>query len=741
MSWFEEQIKNRKETDQLAFEESIRKMTGAVMGQRIARTLDKDRTGAGDAISEILEYYHVDVKNIQEQIRDTDDINETLENATRPFGIMRRKVTLTKTWYRDAAGAMIAIRKDDGSVVALIPNGWGGYKYFDRNTGRKVRLNRITARNLEPEAITFYRPFPLTKLKMGGLLKYIIHLISLGDIVTLILAMLVVTGVGLLVPWLNNMLFSDVLISGSIRMLVGIAIFMICVTISRMIFTSIQSMMSNRITLKLSFAVESATMMRVLSLPASFFRDYSAGELSNRASYVSSLCNQIVDMVLNTGLTSLFSLIYVTQISTYAPSLVVPSLLVTFATLVISIIHILVQIRVSRKAMLAGSKENGLTYQLISGIQKIKLSGAERRAFALWGTTFADAVKYTYSPPFFLKVSSVITLAISLLGTIFIYATAIRNEVSIAEYYAFNSAYGMVSSAFLAVAGIAAGIANIKPVMEMARPILEAQPEIAESREMVTHLSGKIELNNLTFQYEGSDRKILDDLSLTIRPGQYVAIVGKTGCGKSTLLRIMLGFDSPQKGTVYYDGKDIRKVDLRSLRRRIGTVLQNGKLFNGDIFSNITISAPWLNMDDAWEAAEIAGMAEDIRNMPMGMFTIISEGQGGISGGQRQRLLIARAVAPKPAVLMFDEATSALDNLTQKHVSEALDRMNCTRIVIAHRLSTIRQCDRIVMLENGKIVEDGTYEELLKQNGKFAEMVARQQLENESGTGEKHDTV
>ena len=735
MSWFEEQIRKRKEKDQEAFEESIRTMTGAVMGNRIARALDKDRTGAGDAVSEILTYYHVDVKNIQEQIQSTDDINETLENATRPFGIMRRKVKLTGSWYRDAAGAMIAVRKDDGSVVALIPNGWGGYKYFDRNTGKKVRLNRRTAQNLEPDAIAFYRPFPLTTLKMGGLLKYIIRLISVGDVVTLILTMLVVTGVGLLVPWLNNMLFSDVMVSGSIRMLVGIGIFMICVTISRLIFTSIQSMMSNRITLKLSFAVEAAAMMRILSLPASFFRDYSAGELSNRASYISSLCNQIVDMVLNTGLTSLFSLIYVAEISSYAPSLVVPSLLVTLATLVISIIHILVQIRVSRKAMLAGSKESGLTYQLITGIQKIKLSGAERRAFSRWGTTFANAVKYTYSPPFFLKISSVITLAISLLGTIFIYATAIRNGVSIAEYYAFNSAYGMVSSAFLAVAAIAAGIANIKPTMEMARPILEAEPEIAENKEMITRLSGKIEINNATFQYPGSDRKILDDLSLTIRPGQYVAIVGKTGCGKSTLLRIMLGFDTLQKGTVYYDGKDIRKIDLRSLRRRIGTVLQNGKLFSGDIFSNIVISAPWLTMEEAWEAAEIAGMAEDIRNMPMGMFTMISEGQGGISGGQRQRLLIARAVAPKPAVLMFDEATSALDNLTQKHVSEALDRMKCTRIVIAHRLSTIRQCDRIVMLENGKIVEDGTYEELLQQNGKFAEMVARQQLENETGTG------
>ena len=222
---------------------------------------------------------------------------------------------------------------------------------------------------------------------------------------------------------------------------------------------------------------------------------------------------------------------------------------------------------------------------------------------------------------------------------------------------------------------------------------------------------------------------VIDDLSLKIRPGQYVAIVGRTGCGKSTLLRLLLGFETPEKGAIYYDGRDLSALDLKSLRRRIGVVMQDGKLFQGDIFSNITVSAPWLTLDDAWEAAELAGIADDIRAMPMGMHTIISEGSGGISGGQRQRLMIARAIAPKPKILMFDEATSALDNITQKKVSQSLDRLKCTRIVIAHRLSTIRQCDRILVLEGGKIVEEGDYEGLLAKNGFFAELVARQRIE------------
>lgn len=287
----------------------------------------------------------------------------------------------------------------------------------------------------------------------------------------------------------------------------------------------------------------------------------------------------------------------------------------------------------------------------------------------------------------------------------------------------------MLSGALMSVASIALTAANIRPVLEMAKPIMNAEPEVSEGKQVITKISGGIELSHVSFRYEGNSPLVVDDLSLKIKAGQYIAIVGKTGCGKSTLLRLLLGFEKPQKGAVYYDGKDLETVDLRSLRKKIGVVTQDGKLFQGDIYSNIVISAPYLSADDAWRAAEIADIAEDIRRMPMGMHTIISEGSGGISGGQKQRLMIARAVAPQPKVLMFDEATSALDNITQKKVSEALDSLKCTRIVIAHRLSTIRQCDRIIVLDGGKIIEDGTYDELISKKGEFYEPVERQRLD------------
>ena len=726
MGWFDEQIRNRKEADQAVFEESFEQMANAVMGRRMSRALNDDRQITADAIGDILKYYHVASQEVPETIA---DMNEVLEYLLRPSGFMRRTVELEDGWYRDAVGAMLGTRRDDGSVVALIPMGINGYGFYDRKLGKTVRINRKNQKMIEREAIAFYKPFPLAKMTIASLIKYIIQQISVSDVVPLVIAMLAVTGIGLLTPWLNNYLFSYVIRSGSASVLVGTAIFMVSASLSVLLFSSVRSLLITRNGTKLNLSVEAATMIRILSLPPDFFKNYSAGELSNRAGYINGLCSQIANMFLTTGMASILSIAYVFQIFRYAPALVAPALIITLLTITLTVIQIVVQMRITRRHMEHASKEMGLSYQLISGIQKIKVSGAEKRAFAKWGRLYAEEAKLLYDPPIFLKISSVLTLAVSLIGTMVMYTLAIKTQVSVAEYYAFNSAYGMVNSAFMAFAGIATGLATIRPTLEMAKPIMEAEPEISFDKQVVTRLSGGIELNNVTFRYTDDMPPVLDDLSLKIRPGQYVAVVGKTGCGKSTLMRIMLGFETPQKGAVYYDGRDIKKIDLKSLRRRIGAVMQNGKLFTGDIFSNITISAPWLTLDDAWEAAEIAGMADDIRAMPMGMHTLISEGQGGISGGQRQRLFIARAVAPKPRILMFDEATSALDNITQKQVSEALDRMKCTRIVIAHRLSTIRQCDRIIVLDHGKIVEDGTYEELIEKDGFFAELVARQRLD------------
>ncbi|MBR3629425.1 MAG: ATP-binding cassette domain-containing protein [Oscillospiraceae bacterium] len=725
MGWFDDQIRQRKQSDNDLLADSLIRVAGAVTGERNAAALHNEQFAARNAIEEILKFFHIRNRELPDQIK---DIQTQLEYLLRPHGIMYRTVRLTPGWYRDAIQPMLVVRKADGALTALLPSGIKGYKFQDPETGKWRKMNKTSQLLFEEEALVFYKQFPMHALKVRDLAAYLAETLSPADLVLTGVAAAVTALIGLVIPHLNHMLFSGVIVTGSVQALAAAGIFLVCATISRLLIEVVRQMLVGRIQTKMDVSVQAAVMMRLLSLPADFFKRFSAGELAKRSQYIGMLCTMMTDTALSVGLTSLFSLIYVFQIAKYAPALTLPAILILFVMLLFSSLSAMLQIQISRRQLLFASKENGVSYALIAGVQKIRLSGSEKRAFSKWAAQYAKLAATLYNPPLFIKLNTVISTAITLAGNFILYAAAVQAQVEPADYVAFHTAYGLVSGAFLSLSGIALTAANIKPIMDMAGPIMEAEPEVSGEKQVITKISGGIELNNVTFRYVADGPAIVDNLSLKIRPGQYIAIVGKTGCGKSTLLRLLLGFEKPQNGAIYYDGKDLSKIDLRSLRRKIGVVMQNGRLFQDDIFANITVAAPHLTLEDAWDAAEKAGIAEDIERMPMQMNTVISE-SGGISGGQRQRLLIARAIAPKPKILMFDEATSALDNITQKKVSQALDSLKCTRIVIAHRLSTIRQCDRILVLDHGKIVEDGSYESLLAKGGLFADLVERQRLD------------
>ena len=729
MGWFDEQIKERQRRDSDNFADAMDEISSVItrkkMGHGARNKESAQHSQVEDAIGRVLKFYHVKAKELPDHIKQLPD---QLEYLCRPHGIMRRTVRLEEGWYRHAAGAYLGTKKD-GTLVALIPSRFSGYSFYDPDTGSHVKLNSRTAAQLETEAICFYKSFPLQKLSIPTVMRYILESVPPSSYILVLVIMLAATLVGMLTPKITHIIFNEVLTSGSMRLFWSVVIFSVCVNIGKQLIDLIKMLIDDSISTQMGVSVQAATMARVLSLPVEFFKQFSAGELTTKVQYFNSLCNTLYSGFISMGISSVFSLMYIGQIFAYAPSLLIPSLCITAATLGYSVFSTYLRMNISRKAMDVTARKNGLTYALISGIQKIRLSGAESRAFTRWTRIYTEEVKNTYGIPTSVLLSETNGMVISLTGNLLLYYFAVRAKISVADYYAFMSAYGMVSGAFSSLLGIGLEAASIRPTLEQVAPILEAVPEVSTDRKIVSRLKGRIELSHVSFRYTESMPWVLDDLSLDIAPGQYVAIVGKTGCGKSTLMRMLMGFETPQKGAVSYDSENIDGLDLKSLRKQIGVVMQNGKLFHGDIFSNITISAPWLTLDQAWEAAELADIADDIRAMPMGMHTIISEGGGGISGGQKQRLMIARALAPKPKVLMFDEATSALDNITQKKISQALDSLKCTRIVIAHRLSTIRHCDRIIVLDGGKIVEDGTYDELLAQGGFFAELVERQRMD------------
>ncbi|MBR2134584.1 MAG: NHLP bacteriocin export ABC transporter permease/ATPase subunit [Eubacterium sp.] len=726
MGLYDDQIKERIKNDDALFSDAFFEMSSVVMGKKaLLDALNDQSKQAKNAIYEILNYYGVAPKELPVSVK---DVSDQIDFLLRPTGIMKREITLDGTWYKDGIGPLLATTVD-GKVVALIPGKVSGYKYFDYESGKDIRVTKKNYKNISPDVICFYKPFPLRKLTSKDLFRYFSATVSGADWAMIIVASLAVSLVGMLLPYANSVIFGKVIDAGDMTIFFAAFVLLLGVTVSQLLINVIKSLVMSRINTKMSVSVESAAMMRLLSLPADFFKDYSSGDLANRLTKVTSLCSTVTSILLTSGLTMIFSLVYFIQIFTYTPALVVPAIVIILITLVVFITVAYIETKNFNEMLEAESKGNGLVFALISGIQKIKLTGAEKRGFSKWAKLYKEVAEKKYNPQTIVKIVNAIIMAVNTLGTAAIYYFAYASKVSVDQYMAFSVAYGMVSGSFMMLTAMTVEISQIRPSIRLIQPLMDTVPEIAESKNVVTRLSGNIELSNISFRYDENMPMVIDKLNLKINAGQYVAIVGTTGCGKSTLMRIMLGFETPQRGAVYYDSKDLATLDLKSLRRNIGTVMQNSRLFAGDIYSNIVISAPQLSMDDAWEAAEMAGMAEHIRSMPMGMHTVISEGSGGISGGQRQRIMIARAIAPKPRILMFDEATSALDNITQKHVSDSLENLKCTRIVIAHRLSTIKNCDRIIVLDGGKIVEDGTYDELIEKGGMFAELVDRQRLD------------
>ena len=718
MAKYNEQIKSRKESNQKAFKSSFLNLAGMKINAKQERE--------DFIVSQLLKYFKIQGVETPSHVK---TLEEKLEYLTNIGLFVGRKIELNGMWHLDYREPILVFTKDTGTPILLIPRGESTFYYVSYKTGKKVIGTMAMSRKLKEEAYVFYKPLPSHKLTLREYFKFFRKSVRLMDFVWVTIFSIVATAVGMLLPYIMKMLTGEVVQNANYEVFRTVAIYLVGAGLGYILIKSSQAFMNARIAIKIEKLMQEATMMRLMSLPPSFFKKYSTGELVARFTSVSALSQLIFNGVFLTFLSTLMSLAYMTQIVQFAPYLVLPVVLILVITTIFNVLVSLIQIKVSRKQMRLSAKENGTSYAIISGIQKIRLAGAEKRAFAKWANDYAKSSRPLYNPPLIIRLSAAISLAIGLIGQIIIYVIASKNSIDVSSFMAFTASFGSLSAAASSASEISNTLARVRPVLDMVRPILEAEEEDNRDKIIIETLKGNIKLDHLTFRYDENERNILEDINLEIHEGEYVGVVGKTGCGKSTLVRLLLGFEKPTEGTIYYDKNDISTLNLQSLRSKIGSVTQNGGIFHADIMSNILITAPHLKEEDAWEAATTAGIARDIREMPMKMKTVISEGQGGISGGQKQRIMIARAIVNKPKVLIFDEATSALDNVTQNNIAESINKLNCTRIVIAHRLSTIKHCDRIIYMEDGKIMESGNYEELIAKKGKFFELVERQRLD------------
>ncbi len=665
---------------------------------------------------------------------DLSRVKDPLDAIARASRIRTRRIILSGSWWKSDCGPLLGYTAEGERPIAILPMGSQGYEIFDPQQPDRMTVNARTISQLSPVAYMLYRPLPDRLAKSADVLKFAIH----GRIRDLILMLVLgVAGslIGMLVPQATGILIDKAIPDAQRGLLFQIGLGLVAVSFGKTAFEVGQNIAMSRFQTFTNANTQAAVWDRLLKLRVSFFRKFSTGDLQSRVSAISQIRQVLGNTIMRTIFTSVFALLnlgllffYNWQLAMVAVAIAVVNILVTnFSSMI------------SRKKMRPLEEIKGeifgLTVQLIGGVSKLRVSASEERAFAYWSKRFSQELRLMMSTE---GIDNMVTLFNTMLPTltsllIYMLAVHLITEaqakggvgLSLGAFLAFNSSLGTFVQGATDLSNAFIDVLEVSVLWERATPILNEMPEVDASKADPGRLQGGFRLDRVSFRYQEDGPLTLDKLSVEAKPGEFIALVGPSGSGKSTTIRLLLGFEEPEDGTLYFDGQDLAGLDISAIRRQLGVVLQNGRISSASMFENISGGA-LVTMDEAWEAARMAGFAEDIEQMPMGMHTVISEGGTNLSGGQRQRLLIARSLVLKPKILIFDEATSALDNRTQSMVTESLDRLDVTRVVIAHRLSTIRNADRIYVIVEGQVKQQGSFDELMEQQGVFADLMARQ---------------
>ena len=732
MGWLESQIETRARLDAQMTNRAYAELASSVSPAGSAPLVEVDTAEQIDAAVQVcLGYCGVEAGPIPEGVTDRE---RRIDALCRPSGILRRDVRLEGDWYRSAFGAMLATL-DTGEPIALLPQGLHSYCYLVAGSGRKVKVTREVASHIDQQATFFYRPLPQRPLTVRDLAAFISSVFDVGDYVVVLCAAAAATVVGFLPAWANQVAFGVVVPSGQTSLVAPIAALLLGVAVSTVLIGACRNLVMQRVSLKMQVSSESATFARLMMLPASFFREYSSGDLASRVSQVTMLTQQMTSLFLGSGLSWVLSLVYLGQIAVYASGLMVPALLVVFVQAAFTLVATQVAARYERSTMESSAKLSGTVTALLGGIQKIKLAGAEDRAFAKWAHGYADYARNAYNRPVLVRAMTAVGGLIGVVGGIVIYYYAGVSDMSVADYMAFNVAYGMVTGAIMALAGIGTQIAAIQPTMKLVEPVLKCQPEAREGDHPVEDVTGAIELTDVTFRYTGGE-KVLSHFNLKIPAGTTVAIVGETGAGKSTLVNLACRFFEPTSGQILVDGRDYKERSQLWLHSSIGYVLQSPHLFSGTVMENIRYGRLDATDEEVKAAAKAVSADTVVDKLENGWDSQVGEGGDRLSTGEKQLISFARAVLADPRIFVLDEATSSIDTQTEQMIQNAIEYLlkDRTSFLIAHRLSTIRNADLILVVRDGRIVERGTHEELLKAKGYYHTLYSKQ-FEQESMDG------
>ncbi|PJG51252.1 NHLP bacteriocin export ABC transporter permease/ATPase subunit [Bradyrhizobium forestalis] len=654
---------------------------------------------------------------------------DDLVEIARASRLRVRRTQLRRDWWLQDAGPMVGWFGASRDPVALL---WsrGRYVMIGLEPGRRRVVERALAPELDPEAASFYPTLPASKLKLRDLLVFSLRFVR-GDIARVAIAVTVIGLLSLVTPLITQALVSSVIPRTEIDQLTFCAIALTVTAIAGAGLQAMEGTAMLRLEGRIDWRLQAAGIDRLLKLPASLFREYTVGDFVSRALGIDAVRRILTGQTLRSLLAGLFAwfsvvlmLVYDARLALIGLALLLVRAIAIIGTSALRIYH------ETRQFNLQGKVE-GFVLQILASIGKLRVAAAGVRAMAVWSRQFAVQKRHFIASQRAANALSLFEGSYPTIATLVLFAYAAFAKSTLLQdfgaFLAFLAAFGQAMAGVgMWASGVSASLVAI-PHITRIRPLVTAEAEVADDRKPPGALSGAVEFSRVTFRYIAHGPPVIDNVTLRIAPGEYVAIVGPSGSGKSSLFRLMLGFEKPESGAIFFDGKALDTLDVGAVRRQLGVVLQNGRLATGSIFENICGGQP-LPLEQAWAAARMAGLDADIKKMPMGMHTAIAEGVNTLSGGQRQRIMIARAVARRPRILLFDEATSSLDNRSQAIVSDALGALNVTRIVIAHRLSTVRQADRIIVLSEGKVMQSGTYAELSEAKGLFADFARRQML-------------